>query len=247
MAEPAVTSAAAEALPDRNVLRLRSAPGAAKRILDALATLIVLPWLLGYRVSVGIMPSRRESLFQSYSLRLSLRPGITGMFLRRAFYRRTLSKCARESAIGFGTTFAVPDVEIGEGVSIGNYCNIGQVSIGDDTLIGPNVQILSGKHQHTFDRLDIPIRHQGGYRTRVHIGRDVWIGNHAIVLEDVADQAVVAAGAVVNKPVPPRAMVAGNPARFIRERGGGGGGGGGDGGGAKNPDASRHNRDRKAT
>jgi virginiamycin A acetyltransferase len=195
------------------------APPLAKRMLDALADIAVLPWLLGYRLGIRLMPSRTEVLFQSYSQSLSLQPGMLGMFLRRAFYRRTLTKCARESAIGFGTTLAVTDIEIGTGVSIGNYCNIGQVSIGDDTLIGPNVQILSGKHQHTFDRLDVPIRHQGGYRTRIRIGRDVWIGNHAIVLADVGDQAIIAAGAVVTKLVPPRTMVAGNPGRFVGERG----------------------------
>jgi acetyltransferase-like isoleucine patch superfamily enzyme len=234
MAEAVVTAVATESVPDQVALARRVPLPTTKRLMDALAFVLVLPWLIGYHVSTKLMPGRRESLFQSYSQSLSLRPGITGVFLRRAFYRRTLTKCSLESAIGFGTTFAVPDVEIGSGVSIGNYCNIGQVTIGDDSLIGPNAQILSGKHQHTFDRLDVPIRRQGGYRTRVHIGRDVWIGNHAIVLEDVADQAVVAAGAIVNKPVPPRAMVAGNPARCIGERG------------AKPREAAKASRERRA-
>jgi phosphonate metabolism protein (transferase hexapeptide repeat family) len=55
---------------------------------------------------------------------------------------------------------------------------------------------------------------------RVSIGNDVWIGHAAIVLpgRSVGDGAVVAAGAVVTKDVAPYAIVAGNPARVIRQR-----------------------------
>ena len=55
---------------------------------------------------------------------------------------------------------------------------------------------------------------------RVTIGNDVWIGHGAIVLpgRNIGDGAVIAAGAVVTKDVPPYAIVAGNPARFVRWR-----------------------------
>ena len=55
---------------------------------------------------------------------------------------------------------------------------------------------------------------------RVTIGHDVWIGHGAIVLpgRGLGDGAVVAAGAVVTKDVPAYAIVAGNPARLIRQR-----------------------------
>lgn len=220
MAEAAVNSVGTDGRPHAGA----SSPshrggGRAKRVLDAIADIIVFPLLLMYRVGVRLVPSRSEMLFQSYSQFLALRPGISGIFLRRAFYRRTLTRCSRESSIGFGTTFATPEVEIGEGVSISTYCNIGHATIGDDAMIGSNVHILSGSHQHNFDRLDVPIRHQGGRFTRVNIGRDVWVGNHAIVLHDVGDQAIVAAAAVVSRSVPSRSIVAGNPARIVRERG----------------------------
>jgi acetyltransferase-like isoleucine patch superfamily enzyme len=219
MAEAAMTAAPADTVPAVPFTQAPLAPPSTKRAMDALAHLVVLPWLLRYRLSVRLMPGRREMFFQGCSQSLSLRPGIWGIYLRRAFYRSTMTRCARECTIGFGTTFAVPDVEIGEGVTIGNYCNFGQVSIGDDAMIGSHTHVLSGKHQHNFDRLDVPLRHQGGHRRRVRIGRDVWIGNHSVVLEDIGDQAVVAAGTLVNKTVPPRAMVAGNPGRFLGERG----------------------------
>ena len=55
---------------------------------------------------------------------------------------------------------------------------------------------------------------------RIAIGNDVWIGHGAIVLpgRSIGDGAVIAAGAVVTKDVPPYAIVAGNPARLVRQR-----------------------------
>jgi acetyltransferase-like isoleucine patch superfamily enzyme len=60
---------------------------------------------------------------------------------------------------------------------------------------------------------------QGGVYSLVRIGRDVWIGNGAIVSDHIGEQAVVGAGAVVVKPVEPRAIVVGNPARVVGTRG----------------------------
>ena len=184
--------------------------------------LLVSPLALAYHASARLFPHRDDGFFQGYSQLMSLWPGLTGSYLRRAFYRLTLTRCAPDCYIGFGTIFATAKVEIGRGVYIGPFCSIGHVSIGDDVLLGSNVTLLSGKRQHHIDRLDVPIRKQGGAYERRTVGRDVWIGQGAIVMDDVADQAVVAAGAVVVKPVPPRAIVGGNPARVIAERGAGG-------------------------
>jgi acetyltransferase-like isoleucine patch superfamily enzyme len=57
--------------------------------------------------------------------------------------------------------------------------------------------------------------------TPTKIGNDVWIGNSAIIMPNVTeigDGAVIGAGAVVNKNVPPYAVVVGNPARIVRYR-----------------------------
>ena len=192
---------------------------AIKAAVNTLATFVVFPVFVLYRLVAVLAPGRVDRIFQGYSQLMSLWPGITGDFLRRAFYRLTLRRCSANCTIGFGTVFATPEVELGEGVYIGWYGNIGHVSIGDHTLLGSNVTILSGKRQHHFDRLDIPIRHQGGTYTQVDIADDVWIGNGAIVMEAVARQAVVAAGAVVTTAVAERAIVGGNPARVIGQRG----------------------------
>lgn len=161
---------------------------------------------------------RPETTFQGFSQLVGLWPGVAGNYLRRGFYRWTLDDCPRNCHIGFGTLFATPKVSIGNHVYIGPRCMIADSRIGDDVLIGTGVDILGGKRQHYFDRLDIPIRLQGGESRTIRIGRDVWLGNGSIIAEDVGEQAIVAAGAVVVKPVSPRTIVGGNPARVIGTR-----------------------------
>jgi maltose O-acetyltransferase len=120
--------------------------------------------------------------------------------------------------IGFGTIFATAKVEIGAHVYIGAYCSIGHVRLFDDTLVGSNVTLLSGRHQHGTLRLDVPMRLQPGRYEHIEVGPDAWIGNAAIVSESIGPQSIVAAGAVVVAPVEARTIVGGNPARQIGHR-----------------------------
>ena len=191
----------------------------AKTVLEVAALLAALPFLLLYRLGAVALPNHRERLFQDFSQLVSLWPGVSGSAVRRAFYRRTLRRCSRTATFGFGSVFATPDVEIGERVGIGLFCNIGHVTFGDDILLGSNIIILSGRHQHGMERLDIPMRQQPGSYSRVTIASDVWVGSGAIIMSDIGPGAVVSAGAVVIKAVPDRAIVGGNPARVIGERG----------------------------
>jgi acetyltransferase-like isoleucine patch superfamily enzyme len=114
------------------------------------------------------------------------------------------------------------DLRIGDHVLInaGGYLSgEGGLFIGDYTLIGPSVCLLSAGHE--FQDLDKPVQFQNLTYGRIEIGRDVWIGAQVVILPGVrvGDHAVVAAGSVVTEDVPPRAVVAGNPARRIRFRG----------------------------
>ncbi|MBI6923145.1 MULTISPECIES: sugar O-acetyltransferase [Pseudomonas] len=86
------------------------------------------------------------------------------------------------------------------------------VHIGEDCQIGPNVQIYTADHP-----LDPQLRRTGLESGRpVSIGNNVWIGGGAIILPGVriGDDAVVGAGSVVTRDVPPGATVVGNPARI---------------------------------
>ncbi len=163
-------------------------------------------------------PDRSDSIFQTYSQVVSLVPGIEGEFLRRAFYSLALPRCGEDFTVGFGTVFSKQGVEVGDRVYIGMHCTIGHAVFGDHVTIGSNVDILSGSGQHNFGDLETPIQDQGGTYATVAIGENSWLGNGAIVMADIGRDCVIGAGSVVAKPLPDRVLVAGNPARVIRER-----------------------------
>lgn len=199
----------------RHSVRLREL---VKSALRGFATVLVLPCLVWFRVCSALFKGRRDQVLQGVSQFLALIPGVLGSYLRVAFYRRVFLGVGADVFIGFGTIFATPEVRIGNRVYIGPFCNIGHVDFGEDVLLGSNVTILSGNLQHGFDRLDIPINQQPGTYERVDVGADCWLGNGAIVMAAIGDRAIVAAGAVVTKPVSMGDIVGGNPARHIKSR-----------------------------
>ena len=89
----------------------------------------------------------------------------------------------------------------------------GLVAIGADCLIGTHVSIIDNAFHDVVDRQQVPAPRP------VVIGDNVWIGNRAIILPGVTigEGAVVGAGSVVTRDVPARTVVAGNPARVVRE------------------------------
>ena len=93
--------------------------------------------------------------------------------------------------------------------------NEGAISIGDDCLIGPNVQLLAVSHAvNPTERLN-----KENYAAPITIGNNVWIGAGVIVLADVTigENAVVGAGSIVTKDVAANTVVAGNPAIKLKD------------------------------
>ncbi|WP_165089785.1 DapH/DapD/GlmU-related protein [Neisseria yangbaofengii] len=93
------------------------------------------------------------------------------------------------------------------------FTDLGGIVIEDGVQIGPRANLISVNHP-----LDPAERH-GVLLAPVHIKRNAWIGANATVLPGVTvgENAIVAAGAVVNKDVPPNCMVAGVPAKIIKQ------------------------------
>lgn len=125
-------------------------------------------------------------------------------------------------------------VSLGRMTYVGEVSRLGYTDIGAFSSIGPNV-LIGGLGCHPVDRLSThpafySARLQAGETfskggiieelPRVKIGSDVWIGAGSIILDgiNIGDGAIVAAGAVVTKDVPPYAIVGGVPARIIRYR-----------------------------
>jgi virginiamycin A acetyltransferase len=186
-----------------------------KTTLHILAMLMVSPLIIAHFLIKG---SIRKDIFLFSTQFLSLIPGKPGSYLRIAFNRMTMAYCDTECTIGFATLFSQSDTEIHKGVYIGPQCNIGMSSIGKNTLIASGVHIMSGSKQHTTTDLDTPIKDQGGVFEKITIGEDCWVGNGALIMANIGDKCIVGAGSVVTKDIPDYSIVAGNPAKIIRNR-----------------------------
>jgi hypothetical protein len=181
-----------------------------------LATVAIFPLLVAYWVFRPIFGA--DAAVEEASQALAMIPGRIGVCLRAAFFSKVLSQCDPTVFIGFGALLTKVDTRLGKHVYIGPYCQLGWVSIGPDTLLGPSVQIPSGPRAHTFDRLDTPIRNQPRESRQVVIGGDCWIGAGSIVMADVGDQSILGAGSVVTKPIGDRVLAAGVPCKWLRNR-----------------------------
>lgn len=107
------------------------------------------------------------------------------------------------------------NIKVGRNVFINSGCcfqDQGGIEIGDGTLIGHQVVIATLNHDPD------PEKRGDMFPRPVKIGAKVWIGSHATLLPGVTvgEGAIVAAGAVVTRDVPPRSVVAGVPARVIK-------------------------------
>lgn len=136
-----------------------------------------------------------------------------------------IGKCATVvSEIDQRTRIGVWGHEAGQGkITIGDFVMISpgcRISACDEITIGHSVMMANGVYITDSDWHEIYDR---GNRPRdvnpVRIHDNVWLGDHATVLKGVTigENSIVAAGAVVTKDIPPNVIVAGNPARIVKE------------------------------
>ena len=138
---------------------------------------------------------------------------------RQAILRQLLGQAGRNSIVEppFYCSYG-QNIYLGDQVYLNVLCTIldcNEVRIGHHVMIGPAVQIYTAAHD-----LQAETRIQGWEVARpVTIEDNVWLGGGAILLPGVriGRNAVVGAGAVVSRDVPANTVVAGNPARVVRE------------------------------
>ncbi|MFA6204145.1 MAG: acyltransferase [Gallionella sp.] len=95
----------------------------------------------------------------------------------------------------------------------------GGVVVGSNVIMGQKVSFHS--ENHLYDRLDVPIRHQGTTRQGIVVEDDCWIGSNVTFLDGahVASGCVIGAGSVVRGYIPANSIAVGVPARVIKSRG----------------------------
>lgn len=108
------------------------------------------------------------------------------------------------------------NINVGKNVFINSGCKFqdqGGITIGDGTLIGHNVVLATLNHDMN------PEKRSNIIPKPIVIGKNVWIGSNATIIPGVTigDGAVIGAGSVVTKNVPENTVVAGVPAKFVKE------------------------------
>lgn len=140
--------------------------------------------------------------------------------------KHSFAKCGKNVHFSpLNSDFSYKTISIGNDVFIGPYAlfsTIKSITIGNKVTFGPRVTIMGGNHNfkvvgsYIFDNKikndddDLPVT----------ICDDVWVGCNVVILKGVriGRGAIVGAGAIVTKDVPPYAIVGGNPAKIIRYR-----------------------------
>ena len=143
---------------------------------------------------------------------------------KQLIIKNRLGLCGKDVVISLPCRMAVPqNVFMGDHTLIQPYCsfimNKGKVYIGKWTGVSSYTTIITTNHVPT---VGINHRMLGRYHINdrdkdIHIGDDCWIGAGVILMNgaSMGRGSIAAAGAVVNKPVPPYAVVAGVPAKII--------------------------------
>jgi virginiamycin A acetyltransferase len=187
-----------------------------RNALVLVAAALTLPLWLPTLIAKHMLGS--DGVFHFCTELLSLLPGKPGILLRRGYYALALDRCAWDCQIAFGTTFSHSRVEIYPHVIIGRNCTIGRAVIRCGVAIGSNVDILSGRRQHVLDRPGVPVQYLAGHFTQLDIGAYAWIGNSAVIMNDVGEGAVIGAGSVVVHAIAAHSTAVGNPAVVKKTR-----------------------------
>lgn len=164
-------------------------------------------------------------LFSLYSYSSNLIESIINFFpqfIRNRLFRFLFQEYGRNTMIDYKCFFRYPwRIKIGNNVAINRGCKLypsmrsddGYIILEDNVILGPNVTIFSAGHDYSL--LNLPDN-----SSPVLIGRFAWVGGNTTILPGVTigEGAIIGAGSVVTKNIPPYKVAVGNPAKVIKSR-----------------------------
>lgn len=149
---------------------------------------------------------------------------VGSVFLKRPFATTIGAACRIEDAVVFGHNGAwegEAEIVIGDRTFVGHGT---QLNIGGKLWIGSDCMIAAGcivtDIEHEFSDTSIPMNKQPVKYISVKLNDNVWLGSGCIILSgvEVGEGAIIAAGAVVTKSVPPNEVWGGVPAKRLKVR-----------------------------
>jgi acetyltransferase-like isoleucine patch superfamily enzyme len=167
-----------------------------------------IPWDRGWRIYGVPIIQKHSSSRMSFGPGLGLRSSVRSNPLAPN-HPVVLTTWRKEARLEVGANFAMTG---------GTLCAVERIIIGNNVAVGANT-IISDTDFHTLDWKQRRLESSGGRSAAVVIKDDVFIGMNCLVLKGVTigQGSVVGAGSVVSVDVPPNVVVAGNPARIVRE------------------------------
>jgi acetyltransferase-like isoleucine patch superfamily enzyme len=138
--------------------------------------------------------------------------------------RASLKKAGKNFKFGYNSEFADHRlIEVGDNVFMGQHTIINTtvpVKIGNNVMFGPQVTIMGGDHNINYVGKPMRFVKAGGKNIPIVIEDDAWIGTNVTILKGVqiGESAVVGAGSVVVKSLPPYSICIGNPCKPIKLR-----------------------------
>jgi acetyltransferase-like isoleucine patch superfamily enzyme len=175
------------------------------------------PWLFWHE-------SNAEQQQEQLDWQAALAETGKAVFGQRCFVSRLAGVYPTQLVLG-DNAYIAAYAYVTDNVSMGNHSTInpfavvrGQITLGDGVRVGAHSSLLG--FNHTFALNDLPIHQQPMSIRGIAVGDDVWIGSHVVIVDGVTigEHSVIGAGAVVTRDVPPYSVVAGNPAKVLRDR-----------------------------
>lgn len=147
-------------------------------------------------------------------------------YCRKERQKQKLHSCGKDVYIGAGCIMSEKNIDIGDNVYVGPRCvfqsTYGRIKIGSHVMFGPGVNIHGGNHKvrELGCYLDDVSAKKDGDDGVIVIEDDCWIGANAVILSNVTigTGAVVGAGSIVTKDVPPYSIYTGTNTVKIRSR-----------------------------